>query len=219
MAVVGCPVGAQRQSQRRVCIRFGLLFYRRKQLVALLPVAPEMRQLKVGKVAGMPALGHGNDVVDARRKRMRKLAAEIHRFAADAAHGLCSIDFLFVALKGQTVRAVTVWARNSLWHMRLLGHGLLCTHREGAFAGRETSSGRECFQSPWVLCRPGGIKKAARKIRTAGFRGQCAAARSGSLLGRMEWNPLGCMLPRTEDDAAMTYIYPMTPPGLSLIHS
>lgn len=101
MAAVGCPVGAQRQSQRRVCIRFGLLFYRRKQLVALLPVAPEMRQLKVGKVAGMPALGHGNDVVDARRKRMRKLAAEIHRFAADAAHGLCSIDLLLLRSKAR----------------------------------------------------------------------------------------------------------------------
>ena len=94
-------------------------------------------------------------------------AAEIHRFAADAAHGLCSIDLLFVALKGQTVRAVTVWARNGLWHMRLLGHGLLCTHREGAFAGRETSSGRGVFSKPMGALQAQGIKKAARKIRTA----------------------------------------------------
>ena len=150
MAAVGRPVGAQRQSQRRVCIRFGLLFCRRKQLVALLPVAPEMRQLKVGKVAGMPALGHGNDVVDARRKRMRKLAAEIHRFAADAAHGLCSIDLLFVALKGQTVRAVTVWARNSLWHVQLLGHSPLCTHRAGD------------------LCRQGGLLRGGSVFKAHG---------------------------------------------------
>ena len=113
-----------------------------------------MRQLKVGKVTGMPALGHGNDVVDARRKRMRKLAAEIHRFAADAAHGLCSIDLLFVALKGQTVRAVTVWARNSLWHMRLLVHGLLCTigkeplQAGGLLRGGSVFKAHGCFAGP-----------------------------------------------------------------------
>ena len=185
MAAVGRPVGAQWQSQRRVCIRFGLLFYRRKQLVALLPVAPEMRQLKVGKVAGMPSLGHGNDVVDAWRKRMRKLAAEIHGFAADAAQGLCSIDLLFVALKGQTVRAVTVWARNSLWHMRLLGHGLLCTIGKEALQAGGLLRGGSVFKAHGCFAGPGVSKKPPGRSERREIRGQCAAARSGSLLGRM----------------------------------
>ena len=152
----------QRQGHGGICIRLRLLLHRRKQLVALLPVAPEMRQLQVGEVAGVAALGHRNDVVDARRKRMRKLAAEIHRFAADAAHGLCSIDLLFVALKGQTVRAVTVWARNSLWHMRLLGHGLLCTigkeplQAGGLLRGGSVFKAHGCFAGPGVSKKPPG---------------------------------------------------------------
>ena len=66
--------------------------------------------------------------------------------------------------------------------------------------------------TPGAFSSP-GVSKAARQTERQGIRGQCAAARSGSLLGRMEWNPLGCMLPRTEDGATMTYVYSMTPPG------
>lgn len=154
-----------------------------------------------------------DDVVDARRKRMRKLAAEIHRFAADAAHGLCSIDFLFVALKGQTVRAVTVWARNSLWHMRLLGHGLLCTIGKEPLQAGGLLRGGSAFKAHGCFAGPGVSKKPPGRSERREIRGQCAAAHNSSLLGRIVRNPLGCMLPRTEDDATMTYIYPMTPPG------
>lgn len=42
----------------------------------------------------------------------------------------------------------------------------------------------DTFQTP-------GYQKAARKSERRDIRGQCAAARSGSLLGRMEGSPLG----------------------------
>ena len=57
----------------------------------------------------------------------------------------------------------------------------------GPFQGRGICQrGAGYKETPGVLCRPGGIKKAARQTERQGIRGQCAAARSGSLLGRME---------------------------------
>lgn len=53
-----------------------------------------MRELQIADVRRMTALRHGNDVVDAGRKRVRPLHAEIHRYAADTAILLRGIDLL-----------------------------------------------------------------------------------------------------------------------------
>ena len=68
-------------------------------------------------------------------------------------------------------------------------------------------------KAPGCFAGPGVSKKPPGRSERQDIRGQCAAAHNSSLLGRMIRNPLGCMLPRTEDDATMTYIYPVTPPG------
>ena len=108
-AAVGRPVTGQRQNARRVHSLLLSLSASGHQLVALGPVAAEMRELKIVKVAGVSTFDDGDDVVDAGRERMRELIAEIDRLAADAANGLRRIDLLFVPLKGQTVCAVVVW--------------------------------------------------------------------------------------------------------------
>nr|DAE34106.1 MAG TPA: hypothetical protein [Caudoviricetes sp.] len=166
-AAVSRPVSTQRQGQGGVCVRLGLFFHRCKQLVAFLSVAPEMRQLQICKVAGVAAFGDWDDVVDARRKRMRKLITEIHRLAADAAHRLGGIDLLFVSLKGQTVCAVPVWARNSLWHVQLLVVCAACC-RVLCIIGRRAFGRQGVFLEEGVQNDPGGalqgrgMKKAAQ---------------------------------------------------------
>lgn len=107
-AAVGRPVTGQGQDARRIDSLLLSLSAAGHQLVALGPVAAEMRELKIVKVAGVSAFDDGDDVVDAGRERMRELIAEIDRLAADAANGLRRIDLLFVPLKGQTVCAVVV---------------------------------------------------------------------------------------------------------------
>ena len=79
-----------------------------KNLIGFLSVAGPMSELEILQVAWMSTLGHGDNMIDARRKRMRVLHPKFHRLAADSAHGLGCIYLLFVPLKGQAVGTVFV---------------------------------------------------------------------------------------------------------------
>lgn len=67
-----------------------------------------MGQLQVVDITWVPALGNGDDVVDARRQRMRIFVGEIHRLATYTAHRLGGVDLLLVTLKSQAVGAILV---------------------------------------------------------------------------------------------------------------
>ncbi len=58
------------------------------QLVALLPVATQVRQLQVANVRRMTALVYWYDMVNARAERMRKLQRLIHWLTTYTAHVL-----------------------------------------------------------------------------------------------------------------------------------
>lgn len=111
-AAVGRPVTGQGQNARRIDSLLLSLSAAGHQLVALGPVAAEMRELKVVEVAGVSAFDDGDDVVDAGRERMRELIAEIDRLAADAANGLRRIDLLLFRSKAR--RCVPSWSGRSL---------------------------------------------------------------------------------------------------------
>lgn len=68
-----------------------------------------MRKLEVVQVARMSALGHGDNMIDARRKWVGILHTKFHGLAADATHSLGRIDLLFIPFKCKAVGTVFVW--------------------------------------------------------------------------------------------------------------
>ena len=83
----------------------------------------------------MPASAHRDDVVDARRHRIRPLDIEVHALPADAADLLRGEDLALVALELCPLRAVVVGAgvgfvgsgSCAVWHGGLLSGHEKCT--------------------------------------------------------------------------------------------
>ena len=91
---------------RKHSIRDYFRFFRRfisHKLVRFLPIARPMCQLQVGHIRRMPAAVDRDNVINARRHRIRIPQREINRPSAYPAHGLRCIDPAFVFLKGRPV--------------------------------------------------------------------------------------------------------------------
>ena len=89
-----------------------------------MPVASPMSQLQVTLVTRVSAFGDWNDMINARRQRMRITQVLINWFAADAADSLRRIDCLLVALECKAVRSILVWPVTLVRHVSLVCHAV-----------------------------------------------------------------------------------------------